>query len=198
MGAEKRFACVPSSDMQLPPELLWRIFYELGTARQIICARHVCEAWRAALDDVTQSQWREFYHRRVCDSLVVSVHFDWRRAALVAMASNAPPVQAWCTWNNRRVSITAPWSMSSGVEVPLRDGVTRRMVPGVGHVEFVYDGEFRLRGVCRSCATSRAPCVNCRLRSKRPCLRPVYHYYIRRIPPARDDRLGMWLCASSA
>jgi hypothetical protein len=130
----------------------------------------------------------------VYDDLCVRDGFDWRRAA-VSASSIRRALVATCLWKARRpLRVEVPWcEQDSGAS--LRRGVVRQVV-GTTHIDFIYDGTFRLRALHRSCLRRRAVpvCRNCL--SKRTCLDPQYDYYLAQLTGNvldLDERLGFRL-----
>jgi hypothetical protein len=174
-------------------DVLWRILMCLP-GHDITTAMIVCRNWLHFLCcRVTPEQWRQFYHDRVCSWLVVRDSFNWKDAAMVAIA-HSKTVLATCIWNRCSIVIVSPWESQGDISFDenngtlfhgiLRPGVTRTRANGTV-LDFVYNNMIKLRALSQTC-TQRSltnitgACLNCISRSKKRCTNPEYNYYVRK------------------
>jgi hypothetical protein len=182
--------------MRIPLDVRWCIVRRLSVA-DIVHLRLLSRGWYIFVDAISQEEWKHLYMMQVCDMLIVSASFDWKRAAIVT-SKQVNSVEAVCTWNKERVRIAAPWC-TNGINPLLRSDV-KCVSSSPAVVDYVYGGMFLLRGCLRTCRyryrPNTKPCRNCQ--SKQICLLAKYDYFVRHVSEdtsarVRDECFGLLL-----
>ena len=183
----------------MDPDSLTIILYELD-GRFIIACRAVCYLWKTTIDGMTAIQWRHIYSQRTGVHMDVGHDFDWKYATVSACTND---VSITAQWDTQTIRMVAPCT---------RTGVRSGIVPKLETLydthgcclDYVYDNAFRLRAIRCSCKRQAniIRCWNCRKpRSKRPCLNPVYSYYVSALehvaPQTLNERLLMRVRAAA-